>query len=253
MKIHFVSSFSSKSRNAYRLMTKMYGQSPVEEADCVVVLSGDGMVLRTFHETYQRNLPIYGANRGKIGFLTNPYNSHEDLIERIKNAVPLRIHPLKIQIDTLGGDHFETIGVNEVYLLRQTHQTAKIRIVVNDVERIAELVADGIIAATPTGSSAYNYSADGPIIPPGTPLMALTPISSFRPRGWRGALLSSDSVVEFHIVDAQKRPVCAVADYAEFRDAERVIVREAKDLSLTLLFDKGGLFEDRIIQEQFAS
>lgn len=115
------------------------------------------------------------------------------------------------------------------------------------------MVADGIIAATPTGSSAYNYSANGPIIPPGTSLVALTPISTFRPRGWRGALLRSDSVVEFHIIDAQKRPVCAVADYAEFRDAERVIVEEAKDVTLTLLFDRDGLFEDRIIQEQFAA
>lgn len=253
MKIHFVSSFSSKSRNAYRLMTKTYGQSDIEEADCIVVLSGDGMVLRTFHETYQRNIPIYGANRGKIGFLTNPYCPHQDLVERIKNAVPFLIHPLKIRIDTRGGDTFETIAVNELYLLRQTHQTAKIGIMVDGKERMKEMIADGIIAATPTGSSAYNYSANGPIIPPGTPLIALTPISSFRPRGWRGALLHSDSVVEFHIIDPQKRPVCAVADYAEFRDAERVVVKEAKNETLTLLFDRDGLFEDRIIQEQFAS
>lgn len=131
MKIHFVSSFSPKSRNAYRLMTKVYGQSDIEEADCIVVLSGDGMVLRTFHETYQRNIPIYGSNRGKIGFLTNPYLPHQDLIERIKNAVPFLIHPLKIRVDTREGDTFETIAVNELYLLRQTHQTAKIRIIVD--------------------------------------------------------------------------------------------------------------------------
>lgn len=253
MKIHFVSSFSSKSRNAYRLMTKMYGQSDIDEAECIVVLSGDGMVLRTFHETYKKNIPVYGANRGKIGFLTNPYRPHEDLVEHIENAVPLRIHPLKIRIDTREGDCFETIAVNELYLLRQTHQTAKIRIIVDGVERMNEMVADGIIAATATGSSAYNYSANGPIIPPGTPLIALTPISSFRPRAWRGALLRSDSILIFHIIDPEKRPVCAVADYVEFRDAEKVTVIEDKNTTLTLLFDKEGLFKERIIQEQFAA
>lgn len=253
MKIHFVSSFSPKSRNAYRLMTRIYGQSDIDEADYIVVLSGDGMVLRTFHETYQRNIPIYAANRGKIGFLTNPYLPHEDLMEHIKSAVPLHIHPLRIRIDTHGRSCFETIAVNELYLLRQTHQTAKIKILVDGIERMKEMVSDGIIASTATGSSAYNYSANGPIIPPGTPLLALTPISSFRPRGWRGALLSSDSVLEFQIIDAEKRPVCAVADYAEFRDAERVTVREDKNTVLTLLFDKDGFFKERIIQEQFAA
>lgn len=233
-------------------MTKKYGQSDISEADCIVVLSGDGMVLRAFHENYMRNIPVYGANRGKIGFLTNPY-SPNDLEERIKNSVPLHIHPLRINIDTREGDCFETVAVNELYLLRQTHQTAKIRIVVDGVERMKEMISDGIIAATATGSSAYNYSANGPIIPPGTPLLALTPISSFRPRGWRGALLRSDSVVEFEVIDSQRRPVCAVADYAEFRDAARVRVSEATDITLTLLFDQDNLFKDKIIQEQFAA
>jgi NAD+ kinase len=252
MKIHFVSSCNAKSKSAYRQMTKLYGQSDVSEADCIVVLSGDGMVLRAFHENYKQGIPIYGANRGKIGFLTNPY-SVENLVERIRSAVPLKIHPLYVHIETRNGEVFETIAINELYLLRQTHQTAKIKIFVDGIERMKEMVSDGIIAATATGSSAYNYSADGPIIPPGTKLISLTPISSFRPRGWRGALLESSSVIEFDIIDAQKRPVCAVADYVEFRDASKVTVSEASDVTLTLLFDKDNLFKEKIIQEQFAA
>ena len=252
MKLHFVHSSNAKSMDAYHDMVKLYGQSDVSEADCIVVLSGDGMVLRAFHENYKLNVPIYGANRGQIGFLTNPYST-ENLIERIKAAVSLKIHPLNVVVETRTGETFETIAINELYLLRQTHQTAKICIKVDDIERMTEMVCDGIIAATATGSSAYNYSANGPIIPPGTKLIALTPISSFRPRAWRGALLESSSVLEFDIIDAQKRPVCAVADYVEFRDASRVKVSENKDVTLTLLFDKDNLFKEKIIQEQFAA
>lgn len=252
MKIHFVYSSNAKSKSAYRKMAKLYGQCNASEADCIVVLSGDGMVLRAFHENYGLGIPVYGANRGKIGFLTNPY-SVENLIERIEAAVPLKIHPLSVVVETRSGETFTSIAINELYLLRQTHQTAKIHIKVDNVERMKEMVCDGIIAATATGSSAYNYSADGPIIPPGIRLIALTPISPFRPRAWRGALLESGSVLEFDIIDAQRRPVCAVADYVEFRDASHVKVSENTDVTLTLLFDRNNLFKEKIIQEQFAA
>ena len=251
MKIHFVHSNNQKSKSAFKKMVKIYGQVAAYEADCIVVLSGDGMVLRAFHENYRLGIPVYGANRGQIGFLTNPY-SVDNLIERIEKAVTLKIHPLNVIIENRAGETFETIAINEVYLLRQTHQTAKIRIKVDGIERMKESVCDGIIAATATGSSAYNYSANCLIIPPGTKLIALTPISPFRPRAWRGALLESDSVLEFEIIDPQKRPVCAVADYVEFRDVTKIKVSENKNVTLTLLFDQDNLFKEKILQEQFA-
>lgn len=252
MKIHFVASNNPKSKSAYRNMVKMYGQVSAENADCIVVLSGDGMVLRAFHENYKLGIPVYGANRGKIGFLTNPY-SPNDLVERIEGATALKLHPLLATIETRSGEIHQTIAINEIYLLRQTHQTAKIKIRVDGVERMKEMVSDGLIAATATGSSAYNYSANGHILPPGTKLIALTPISPFRPRAWRGALLASDSLLEFNIIDAEKRPVCAVADYVEFRDVSKIRVSEAKDITLSILFDKDNPFKEKIIREQFAA
>jgi NAD+ kinase len=232
-------------------MTKRYGQSPVEEADCIVVLSGDGMVLRAFHETIAENIPVYGMNRGKVGFLTNTY-SKDNLIERIQNAVPAKIYPLMVRTEDPNGNINEEIAINELYLLRQTHQSAKIKIIANGEVKIRELICDGVITATPTGSTAYNYSADGPIIPPGTDLIALTPISSFRPRRWRGALLNSSVKLEFEIIDHVRRPVCAVADYVEFRNVSKVTVAERKDIALTLLFDPQNSLSQRIIDEQFA-
>ncbi|GHT93841.1 NAD kinase [Alphaproteobacteria bacterium] len=252
MNIHFICSPNAKSQNAFECMIEAYGQSELNNADVIVVLSGDGTVLRAFHETAELGIPMYGMNRGGIGFLTNTYQK-DDLIKRIERAFPLKIHPIRIIAERCNGEMFNTIAVNELYLLRQTHQAAKIRVSIDGIERIPELVCDGIIASTATGSTAYNYSANGPIIPVGSRLMALTPISSFRPRGWRGALLSSDTIIDFEVVDHCGRPVCAVADYVEFREVSKVRVHEEKNITLTLLFDEGRQLEKKIIEEQFAT
>lgn len=250
MKIHFMSSMNQKSTCAFRFMTQQYGQHTYDDADCVVVLSGDGTVLKAFHETLHKGLPVYGMNRGGLGFLTNAY-SKDHLIERIKKAVPLRIHPLVAKIEKDNGEVFTTIAVNEIYLLRETHQTAKIRVKINNDVKIKELVCDGLIAATSIGSTAYNYSANGPIIPVGANLIALTPISSFRPRYWRGALLHADTQFEFEVIDHIRRPVCAVADYVEYRGISKVKVFQDKNITMTLLFDPDNTLEKKILEEQF--
>jgi NAD+ kinase len=252
MKIHFVCSSNYKSQSAFTRMVKLYGQVGLDDADCIVVLSGDGMVLRAFHETSERNIPVYGMNRGRVGFLTNSY-SRDNLVERIQNAIPFKMHPLKVIIENYNGEISKTIAVNELYLLRQTHQSAKIKIMINGLEQMKELICDGIITATATGSTAYNYSADGPIIPPGSNLIALTPISSFRPRRWRGALLNSATLLNFEVMDYVRRPVCAVADYVEFRDVYKICVSEDKQKTLTLLFDQENKFEKKILEEQFTT
>ncbi|MDR3187494.1 MAG: NAD kinase [Holosporaceae bacterium] len=251
MKIHFIRSFSAKSKNAFRHMVGQYGQVELAEAECIVVLSGDGTVLRALHDTFDRKVPVYGMNRGGIGFLTNNY-SKDNLIERIQRSKPLRIHPLRVTASRDSGESFDTIAVNELYLLRETHQSAKIKVKVDGVLRIKELICDGLITSTPTGSTAYNYSADGPIIPVGSKLVALTPISPFRPRCWRGALLSTDTVLDFEVIDHIRRPVCAVADYVEFRQVSRVSVFEDKSITLTLLLDEDNTLEKKILDEQFA-
>lgn len=250
MKIHFIYSSNAKSVSTFKYMVKTYGQSDVETADCIVVLSGDGMVLRAFHETIDLKLPIYGMNCGKIGFLTNEY-SKDNLVDRIKSATAFKINPLRVTAKNHDGETFNTIAINELYLLRQTHQSAKIRVIVDGVVQIKELICDGVIAATQIGSTAYNYSANGPIIPPNSQLIAVTPISSFRPRKWRGALLNSNTVLDFEVIDHVRRPVCAVADYAEFRNVYKINVVEDRSTVLNLLFDKGCSFEKKIIAEQF--
>ena len=233
-------------------MVKEYGQASPDEADCIVVLSGDGMVLRAFHETFERQIPIYGMNRGGIGFLTNSYVK-TGLIEKIQQAVEVKIHPLRVIATTDQGETYSSIAINEVYLLRETHQSAKIRICVDNIPHLKELVCDGIITSTPIGSTAYNYSANGPIIPLESNLLALTPISAFRPRCWRGALIGSKSKVRLEVIDHLRRPVCAVADYVEFRHVSNVTVFEDKSVTLTLLFDKENTLEKKILEEQFAT
>ncbi|MDR1235911.1 MAG: NAD kinase [Holosporaceae bacterium] len=252
MRIFFVCSSNSKSKSAFRFMVKQYGQADIDKADCIVVLSGDGMVLRAFHENYARNLPIFGMNRGVLGFLTNKY-SKENLEERIQKASRVNFHPLRVIVEKRSGEILSDIAVNEVYLLRETHQSAKISITVDGILRMKELVCDGLISATSVGSTAYNYSASGPIIPPGSNLLAITPISPFRPRNWRGALLSSDVVLDFYINDNARRPVCAVADYVEFRQALKVRVFEDKNMTLTLLLDEDNSINEKVLGEQFAA
>lgn len=252
MKIYFVCSSNAKSKSAFRFMVKRYGQANIDEADCIVVLSGDGMVLRAFHENYFRKLPIYGMNRGALGFLTNEY-SRENLEERIQKSIQINFHPLRVIVEKKDGEIFTDIAVNEVYLLRETHQSAKIRITVDGILRMKELVCDGLISATQIGSTAYNYSAFGPIIPIGSNLIAITPISPFRPRNWRGAILSADTVLDFEVIDSVRRPVCAVADYVEFRQALKVRVFEDKSTTLTLLLDKNNSLEKKVLDEQFTT
>lgn len=252
MKIHFVCSSKTKSVNAYRVMVRRYGQYPAYDADCIVVLSGDGMILRTFHESYQHSLPVYGMNCGDLGFLTNKYKE-DDLIERIRDAVSLKFHPLRAWIEDEDGKKFSTIAVNEVYLLRETHQSAKLQVKVDGIVRLKELVCDGLITSSSIGSTAYNYSAGGPIIPPGASLLALTPISSFRPRCWRGALLPDTTCVELEVRDNIRRPVCAVADYVEFRKAVNVKIVQDKSLTFSLLLDQDSTLKKKILEEQFAT
>ena len=252
MKIHFIASSSERSKNAFECMTKLYGQTDISKAECVVVLSGDGMVLRTLHETYRLELPIYGMNCGALGFLTNKYET-ENLPQRIKRAHATKIHPLQMFAELDDGSILDEIAFNEVYLLRETHQSAKIKVIVDGIERIDELVCDGLITASPLGSTAYNYSAGGLIIPQKVPLVALTPISVFRPRSWRGALLPIDTKFEFEIQDHKRRPVCAVADYVEFRKAYKVRVSQNKNITMTLLFDEDSRIEKKVLDEQFAT
>lgn len=252
MKVHFVCSSNERSKDAYRVMTGIYGQCSVCEADCVVVLSGDGMILRAFHEGYQHNLPVYGMNCGDLGFLANEYRE-ENLIDRIKNSVELKFHPLRAWIKNEKGEKFSAIAVNEIYLLRETHQSAKLKVKIDDVVRLTELVCDGLITSSAIGSTAYNYSAGGSIIPSGASLIALTPISSFRPRCWRGALLPDDVCIDLEVLDSSWRPVCAVADYVEFRNAVSVRIIQDKSLTFSLLLDPENTLETKILEEQFAT
>jgi NAD+ kinase len=233
-------------------MVKQYGQANVEEAECIVVLSGDGMVLKAFHEHFDRKIPVYGMNRGKTGFLTNKY-SKENLTEKIQQALEVKFHPLRIIIEKKNGETFSDIAINEVYLLRETHQSAKIAIKVDGVLRMQELICDGLITASQIGSTAYNYSAHGPIIPVGFQLMTLTPISPFRPRNWRGAVLPSETILDFEVLDGARRPVCAVADYIEFRQAVNVKVFEDRTVTLSLLLDKNNSLESKTLNEQFTT
>ncbi|MDB5375512.1 MAG: kinase, partial [Belnapia sp.] len=213
-------------------------------------LGGDGCMLETQHRLLGRNIPIYGMNCGSVGFLMNDYRE-DGLLERLAEAQAAMLHPLRMRAVSADGAVQEALAINEVSLLRETRQAAKIRILIDGKERLSELICDGVLVATPAGSTAYNLSAHGPIVPLGANLLPLTPISAFRPRRWRGALLPGDAQVVFEILEAAKRPVAAVADYTEVRDVRRVEVREDRSICLTLLFDPDHGLSERIIAEQF--
>ena len=251
MNIHFLASGSDKSRKAYRLFTKMYGQASLDNADVIVALSGDGMVLRAFHENFNRkNIPIYGMNRGRVGFLTNEFQI-DGLLERLARAHQLKINPLVVEAVDVNGDHFQSIAINEVYLMRDTSQTSKIRLSVDGIIRIKELVCDGVIIASPIGSTAYNYSADGPVLPLNCGLLSVTALSAFRPRKWKGALLKSSSVIDLDIIDPNRRPVNVVADYVEFKKITHANIHQAKNKSVTLLNDDLNILHEKMMKEQF--
>jgi NAD+ kinase len=248
--ITFVAADTDEARAAKDALSARYDAVPIDRAEVIVALGGDGLMLETLHANMARGLPIYGMNCGTVGFLMNEYRE-AGLIERLAQAACVELHPLRMKADCRQGKEHEALAINEVSLFRETRQAAKIRISIDGVERMPELVCDGILVATPAGSTAYNLSAHGPIIPLGADLLALTPISAFRPRRWRGALLPHKAVVRFDILEQDKRPVGAVADYTEVRDVLSVEVREDRESSLKLLFDPEHNLEDRIIMEQF--
>lgn len=246
-KLHFIA--VPDAEEAAAALRKRYGEAGPESADIVVALGGDGFMLQTLHAFTAAGKPIYGMNRGTVGFLMNEF--HEtDLLEKLAAAEKAVIHPLKMTAHT-GARDVEARAFNEVSLLRETRQAAKIRILVDGKPRISELICDGTLVSTPAGSTAYNLSAHGPILPIDADLLALTPISAFRPRRWRGALLPHKAVVVFEVFDADKRPVAAVADFTEVRDVVRVEVREDRTSILHLLFDPEHNLEERILAEQF--
>lgn len=227
---------------------------PVEEADALVVLGGDGTMLDAMHAMLDsgRVVPVYGFNLGTVGFLMNRYQKNCRLRDRLARARPIAVAPLQMEAVTQTGETKTLYAINEVSLLRETRQTAKIEISVNERVRIAELAADGVLLSTPVGSTAYNFSASGPILPLDSLMLALTPISPFRPRRWKGAILPDRSRVTFRVLEPDKRPVSAVADQKELRDIAEVRLRIARELEMTLLFDPGHALDERIVAEQFA-
>lgn len=251
-KIAFVGSGSPKAVEAVEMLTSRYPNVPVEEAEIVIALGGDGFILHCLHESMGKNVPIFGMNRGSVGFLMNEY-SEDNLYDRITQAESVEFVPLRLRATSIDGEDSEALAINEVSLLRETRQAAKIRIVVDGIERMPEMICDGVLVATPAGSTAYNLSAHGPIVPLGSGVLALTPISAFRPRRWRGALLPHNATVRFEVLEPAKRPVSAVADGTEIRDVASVEVSEAPELAVTILFDSEHGLEERILKEQFAS
>jgi len=249
MKLHFVAANVPDAQAALTIVRQRHDDSGAENADVVVALGGDGFMLQTLHNFLSRKKPIYGMNLGSVGFLMNEYRE-DDLEQRLKVAESAVIHPLRMSAEGPKGKT-EALAFNEVSLLRQTRQAAKIRILVDEKVRTAELICDGVLVSTPAGSNAYNLSAHGPILPIDADLLALTPISAFRPRRWRGALLSHRARVRFEILEAAKRPVSAVADDLEVRDIIAVDVAEDRSISMTMLFDAGHSLDERILAEQF--
>jgi len=249
-RIHFVASEATEAQSALERLTQRYGQVDPEQAGVIVALGGDGLMLQTLHQYMSHGIPIYGMNRGSIGFLMNEYHE-DDLLERLEQAEMSEIHPLRMSVRDRDGVTYEALAINEVSIFRLTYQAAKLRILVDGKLRMEDMVCDGVLVATPAGSTAYNLSVYGPILPINAPLLALTPISPFRPRRWRGALLSNEAHVRIDVMEPEKRPVAAVADHTEFRHAVRVDVREARSIGLKLMFDPGHALDERILAEQF--
>jgi NAD+ kinase len=249
-KIGFRAAEMPEAQAGLAALQARYEHVPPEEADLIVALGGDGFMLETLHACIERPVPIYGMNLGTVGFLLNTYRDN-GLLERLDKAVAVPLHPLRMRALRRDGEIEHGLGINEVSLFRETRQAAHLRIEIDGVVRLELLVCDGILVATAAGSTAYNLSAHGPILPVGANLLALTPISPFRPRRWRGALLPARSRFRISVVDPIKRPVSAVADYTEIRDVVEVEAWEDRDIALTLLFDPEHNLEERILKEQF--
>lgn len=250
-RLAFDASDRPEAQEARDRLAARYGDLPHNEAQVIVALGGDGFMLETLHASLACGKPIYGMNRGSVGFLMNEYDE-DNLLERINAAERAVIHPLAMTAVDQAGTVHKALAINEVSMLRQTRQTAKLRITIDGKVRMGELFCDGVMVATPAGSTAYNLSAHGPIIPIDAKVLALTPISAFRPRRWRGALLSQKARVRIEVLEAEKRPVSAVADNFEVRDVVEVKVAEDRASRLTMLFDAGRSLEERTLAEQFA-
>jgi len=249
-RISFVAGPSVEAQTALTQLVVRYGNADPADADVIVALGGDGLMLKTLHDYMRSDIPIYGMHRGTVGFLMNEFSTH-DLHARLDAARDTVIHPLLMRATDVHGEVHVHHAINEVSLFRQTHQAARLRIIIDERERMSELIADGILVATPAGSTAYNLSAQGPILPINAALLALTPISAFRPRRWRGALLPNTAFVVIEVLEGDKRPVAAVADHDEARDVRRVEIISDKTIKMRMLFDPGHSLEERILSEQF--
>ncbi len=249
-KLAFIASDRPEAQDAHGRLIARYGVTPREDADVIVALGGDGFMLEVLHGNLGARRPIYGMNRGSVGFLMNDYRE-DDLHARIAAAEEAVIHPLDMTAVDAAGQSHRALAINDVSLLRETRQTAKLRILIDGRPRLEELICDGVLVSTPAGSTAYNLSAHGPIIPIDAQVLAVTPISAFRPRRWRGALISHRAQVTFEILESDKRPVSAVADNVEVRGVIRVDVTEDRSISLSVLFDAGRSLEERMLAEQF--
>jgi NAD+ kinase len=250
LKLAFLSGNSSKASNALDELTSLYGNHDPHVADAIVALGGDGFMLRTQHEFINSGIPVYGMNKGAVGFLMNKYQLH-GLDERIEKAVSNRIHPLTMTATDVNGDIHTALAINEVSVLRQSYQAASLKILIDGKIRLEALICDGLLLATPAGSTAYNFSAHGPILPLDARLLALTPVSPFRPRRWRGALIPNSSLVEISVNEPEKRPVNAVADHNEIKSVRKVSIREDKNSTGILLFDPEHSWDERTLAEQF--
>jgi NAD+ kinase len=248
--INFAAAATPLAVDARARLVARYGDCAFEQASVVVALGGDGSMLETIHRVLDRGIPVYGMNCGSVGFLMNKF-SEDDLPGRLSSAQAAELHPLRMRAVRRDGVVEEALAFNEVSLLRQLRQSAKIRITIDGRVRLAELSCDGVLISTPAGSTAYNLSAHGPIVPLSANLLPLTPISAFRPRRWRGALLPSTAQVMFDVLEADKRPTAAVADYTEVRDVASVAVSEDRSVTVTVLFDPDQGLSERIIAEQF--
>jgi NAD+ kinase len=249
-RIAFVASPAPEAKAALKRLSRLYGNVPPSRADVVVALGGDGLMLQALRKAMSAGQPIYGMHRGTVGFLMNEFRE-KGLRERLQAAQTTIIHPLVMRARDTRGKLYEHYAINEVSLFRQTYQVARLAISVDGKERLPELMGDGVLVATPAGSTAYNLSAQGPIIPLNAPLLALTPISPFRPRRWRGALLPDGAQVSIRVIDPERRPVAAVADHAEVRAVRDVSIRMDHTISMQMLFDPGHSLEERILGEQF--
>ncbi|SFV32344.1 NAD+ kinase [Devosia crocina] len=249
-RIAVVTNETAGAEAAAARLRQQFGTVSTEEADFVIALGGDGLMLQTLHDVMSRGTPVYGMNFGSVGFMMNDF-SETELVQRLERAHRTEIYPLFMEVVDGSGGRQTALAFNEVSLFRSTHQAAKVQISVDNEVRLEELICDGILLATPAGSTAYNLSAHGPILPIEAPLLALTPISPFRPRRWRGAILTNSAKVRFTLREAGKRPVSAVADNVEIQNVREVTVHEDRTHGVTLLFDPGKSLEERILSEQF--